>query len=469
MNVIAILSDEHSWEMMGFVKPSILRTPNLDRLAQEGSVFTNCYTPCPVCAPARAGFFTGRYIHQLGTWDNSTPYDGTVEGISHRLKSFGKSFACIGKTHFHHEGTYDFDWEKYAGYMHRPDIGCYFRDQKMGKPQTEKRFERIGIKTEDSFDDKVLLAALEWLNCHKASDGWMLYIGFLDPHFPFYVEKECWDYYSSLITEVPEALKPPFSSLNEPLSWLQTYFQCQSVPEETIRRLLIGYHCAVEALDHRIGAVLDAVKGLGLQENTLVCYTSDHGEQLGYHGLWWKCCMFEQSAHIPLIIKAPGISPAKIHEPVNLIDVYPTLCSYMGIPVPTQIPGESLQRLMEHGIDENRKDFTFSEYNCHGIPDAMFMIRWSRYKYVYYCNHGFQLFDLHQDPAENHDLNMEQPDSPETKFAASECHKRLLSVCDPYEVDGRAKGFQKNKKEAMGIESYDTMKQLQVVHPVASF
>ena len=78
MNIITILSDEHSYEMMHFINHSILRTPNLDRLAAEGIVFDNFYSSCPVCAPARASFFTGDYVHQLGTWDNSTPYDGTV-------------------------------------------------------------------------------------------------------------------------------------------------------------------------------------------------------------------------------------------------------------------------------------------------------------------------------------------------------------------------------------------------------
>lgn len=130
--------------MMQFVNPSILKTPNLDRLAKESTVFQNCYTPCPVCAPARACFFTGQYVHRIGTWDNSTPYDGTVEGISHRLAKHGKQFVCIGKTHFHHEEDYAFSYTQYAGYMHKPDVGCYFRNEKLGRIGAEDRDKNRG-------------------------------------------------------------------------------------------------------------------------------------------------------------------------------------------------------------------------------------------------------------------------------------------------------------------------------------
>lgn len=454
MNVITILSDEHSYEMMHFVNHSLLRTPNLDRLAGEGIVFDSFYSTCPVCAPARASFFTGNYVHQLGTWDNSTPYDGTVEGISHLAVRNGRTFACIGKTHFHHEGSYEFTYESLAGYMHKPDIGCYFRDQKIGRIGAEKRFERIGIKTEESFDDRVLAESLSWLEAHRDEDNFMLYIGFLDPHFPFYVKQEHWDYYNSRITEIPDELRPPFTALNPSLEWMRTYFKCEQVPEETIRRVLVGYHCAIEEFDERLGVLLDAIDRLGLRGNTAVCYSSDHGEQLGYHGMWWKCCMFEQSAHIPLIFRVPGTKAKRIPSPAGLADLCPTFCDLLNIPQPEGIAGHSLMKLITDGIDPDRPDFAFSEYHAHGIPDGMFMIRWRQYKYVFYCGDKPQLFDLKKDPGEHENLLGTSFGDPEVQRISDSCHRRLLSVCDPHAVNARAKEFQKRMKKEMELEDY---------------
>lgn len=468
MNIITVMSDEHSYQMMQFVDHSILKTPNLDRLAEESTVFDSCYTPCPVCAPARGSFISGRYVNKIGTWDNSTPYDGTVKGLSHHLTEHGRQYVCIGKTHFHHEGDYGFTHQEFAGYMHRPDIGCFFRDRKTGRVGAEKRFEKIGLKTEESYDDRVLNASLSWLEEHGKEENWNLYIGFLDPHFPFYVKEENWNHFSQLITEVPEALKPPFTSLNEPLSWLRTYFKCEDVPEETVLKLLIGYHCAIAELDERLGILLNKMDELGLSDSTVFCYTSDHGEQLGYHGMWWKCCMFEQSAHVPMIVRVPGQKPARISDPVNLVDWFPTVCDYMDVPVPEGLDGQSLRPYIETGVNENHQDFSFSEYNAHGIPYGMFMIRWKQYKYVYFCYEKPQLFDLSADPVEDHSLLEERPDDPEVRIAAEECHKRLLSVCNPYEVDLRARQFQQKMKKELGITAYDTdMGACPVPHPEA--
>lgn len=466
MKIITVMSDEHSYQMMHFINHSILKTPNLDRLAADSIVFDSCYTPCPVCAPARASFISGHYVNRIGTWDNSTPYDGSVPGLSHYLNQHDIPHICIGKTHFHPEGDYQFSHVEFPGYLQKPDIGCFFREKKTGRVGAEKRFEKIGLKTEESYDDKVLQSSLKWLDQHKNEDSWHLYIGFLDPHFPFYVKKENWDYFEALITEVPDELKPPFTSLNEPLNWLRAYFKCENLSEETVRKLLIGYHCAIAELDERIGILLDKLEELSLYDQTIFCYTSDHGEQLGYHGLWWKCTMFEQSAHVPMIVHVPGQTPRRISDPVNLVDWFPTVCEYMNLPIPEQLDGQSLKPYIETGFCSSHQDFSFSEYNAHGIPHGVFMIRWKQYKYIYYCYEQPQLFDLNQDPSEDHSLLEQKPAAPEIMIAAEECHKRLLSVCNPYEVDLRARTFQTNTKKELGITTYDTdMADCPVPHP----
>ena len=178
--------------------------------------------------------------------------------------------------------------------------------------------------------------------------------------------------------------------------------------------------------------------------------------------------MFEQSAHVPMIVRVPGQKPRRIHNPVNLVDWFPTVCDYMELPIPQGLDGQSLRSYIETGKHEHHQDFSFSEYHAHGIPNGMFMIRWKQYKYVYFCYDKPQLFDLLKDPGENHSLLEAAPYEPDTMIAAEECHKRLLSVCSPYEVDARAKEFQQRTRKELGIEEYNTdMGTCPVPHPEA--
>lgn len=169
-----------------------------------------------------------------------------------------------------------------------------------------------------------------------------------------------------------------------------------------------------------------------------------------------------------MIVRAPGVIPRRIDAPISLVDWFPTVCDYMGLPIPDGLDGQSLRPYIETGKSNDHQDFSFSEYQAHGIPTGMFMIRWKQYKYVYYCYQKPQLFDLSKDPGEDHSLLDTAPTDPYVQIAAEECHKRLLSVCNPYEVDLRARQFQKRTKEALGITEYNTdMGSCPVPHPEA--
>ena len=286
MNVITIMSDEHSFQAMRWTGNGLVSTPNLDRLAAMSVRFRNAYTSCPLCVPARASWFTGQFVNRLGTWDNSTPFDGTETGIAGHLRKSGIRTWHFGKTHFHPEGTYDFETLEMPGFLNRPDLGCYYRGQKIGRINVEKRFEEIGIRDEPDHDDKVTQLAIQWLRENKdRRDPWNLDIGYLAPHFPFYVKKENWDYFEKLIVDIPEGTKEPYTSLNEPLRHLRTYFKGECATPEVIRKILTGYCAAVRELDDRVGQILDTLEELELLRNTAVIYTSDHGEQLEYHGM----------------------------------------------------------------------------------------------------------------------------------------------------------------------------------------
>ena len=455
MNIISIMSDEHSGSAIFSSGDRYAVSPALDRMAGHGVTFSNAYTSCPLCVPARASWFTGQYVCRLGTWDNSTPYDGKVLGIAEHMEKNGIPVYQIGKTHFHCDGEYHFAGGDNLGLLRIPYLGCYYRDDHVVRIGAEKRFQEIGISDgTERFDDKVLKSTLSWLDEHKdAQEPWVLQVGFIEPHFPFHVRQENWDYFEKLFgdEELPKEMLPPYTSLNDSLLSLRRYFFGEMATEEIIRKVRIGYYAAIKELDEKIGVILDKVSQLGLDDDTMIVYTSDHGEQLGYHGLWWKCCMFEQSARIPMIVSFPNCGKRVVPEPVSLVDLFPTICDAMGVPLPEHIDGQSFWPLVQGKDAGDRRDFAFSEFNAHGLPGGMFMIRWKNYKYVFYTEDAPQLFDLEADPLENHDLVQEQGDVPEVQAVLDECWKRLSSVCDPFEVTSRAKAFQKEMKRKLEL------------------
>ncbi len=455
MKIISIMSDEHSGSAIASSGDRYAVTPALDRLAARGVTFTDAYSTCPVCAPARASYFTGQYVCRLGTWDNSTPYDGTVLGMAEFFGNKGIPFYQIGKTHFHVDGEYHFAGGEELGLLKVPDLGCYYREQNVARIGAEKRFEEIGISDgSERFDDRVLRSTLSWLDSHKGDHSdWILQVGFIEPHFPFSIRQENWDYFESVFRDVPlpPDVLPPYTSLNSSLRSLRKYFKADLATEDVIRKIRIGYYAAIKEMDEKIGIILDKLDELGLSEEIAVVYTSDHGEQLGYHGLWWKCCMFDQSARIPMIVSVPGGRKGVVDDSkVSLADVFPTFAEAEGVQAPMGIDGESFLGRTERA-DAPFRDYCFSEFNAHGLPGGMYMIRYDHYKYVFYTEDPAQLFDMDADPMENHNLLEEMKDSDEVIRIEAECRKRLFSVCDPYEVTARSLEFQGRMKKALGL------------------
>lgn len=454
MNFITIMSDEHSGSAIHASGDRLAVTPNLDYLIGKGVNFTEAYTTCPVCAPARASWFTGQYVCRMGTWDNSTPYDGKIPGMSDYLAAGGVDLYHIGKTHFHVDGDYRFRGQDNLGLLSVPDLGCYYRDQNVARIGAEKRYSEIGISDgEERFDDKVLRSTLSWLEEHASDEKpWALNVGFIEPHFPFRIKKENWDFFEERFRDIPldKEMLPPFTSLNSSLDSLRKYFKTELATEEVTKRIRIGYYASIKELDDKIGAILEKLRELGIEDDTAIIYTSDHGEQLGYHGLWWKCTMFDQSARIPMIAAIPGIGKKTVSDPVSLTDVLPTICEAMGAEAPEGIDGQSFLGLA-NGSPSGHRDFAFSEFNAHGLYGGMYMIRWRNYKYVFYTEDPPQLFDMESDPMENSDLFPLRNERKDIADAIDECHMRLLSVCDPFEVTERSREFQRKMKEKLGL------------------
>ena len=284
-----------------------------------------------------------------------------------------------------------------------------------------------------------------------ATKPWALFVSFVTPHFPLIAPAEYVDRYPLDSLPLPIANAPDDwprhpaivehrrrTALDQPLS------------ERETRNAIAAYYGMVTFLDEQIGTVLQALDDAGLRDETRIVYTSDHGEMLGEHGLWWKSSMYEASVGVPLILSGPDVPRDHVVTTnASLIDAFPTILEAVGVEASADdaaLPGESLWRLAR---EPDRSRIVFSEYHTLFHPSAMYMIRDQRYKYVHYVDHPPQLFDVETDPEERHDLAAD-PRHAGTLATLERELRAILAPGDPETIDQRAKADQRRRMEEAG-------------------
>lgn len=437
-NVLFVLSDEHRPDALGCAGHPMVETPTLDGLAAGGVRFTDAYCSSPLCVPSRASLATGRYVHEIGFWDNATPYDGTPESWGHHLTDRGVDVTTIGELDFVPDVDDGFADQRLPNHRASPDVHGLHRDPPIDRETARERILDAGPIEEDDWtrdiDERRTQAAVDFLEeTADADDPWVLQLGYGEPHFPLRAGREYYDRYPPSDVDLPYDY--PAADDHPILEELREHFDGRDVDEETLRRTRAAYYGLCTALDDHVERVLDALVRTGQDEDTLVIYASDHGEPLGDHELWWKCCMYEQSVGVPLIVNGPGIAAGEtVREPVSLLDVVPTIADAVGVDPAPEWQGRSLLPTATGEIDPDPDRAVFSEYHAHGTSHGMFMLRQGRFKYVYYPDNPDQLFDLEADPKELENLAAE----PEYADVCDRLAARLREIADPDAVDQRA-------------------------------
>ncbi|OZI18641.1 sulfatase [Bordetella genomosp. 9] len=445
-NLLVIMSDEHNPKVMGCSGHPVVQTPNLDALAASGTRFTGAYTTSPVCIPARAGFACGKYIHQIGFWDNADAYDGSVPSWHHVLRERGHEVVSIGKLHFRQPGEdHGFTQEQIP--MHilegKGDLMGLIREDLPRRGGAKKMAAMAGPgETSYTFYDREICARAQvWLReqATRAHDKpWVLFVSFVAPHFPLTAPPEHYYRYWDQDLPMPKLYareqRPGHPYLRDYAASFcyDDYFES----EKDVKRALSGYFGLVSFLDENIGKVLRALDESGLAGNTRVMYTSDHGDNLGARGLWGKSTMFDEIAGVPLIMRGSDVPAGQVIDtPVSHVDCYPTIVNSVGVDFATvrdTHPGVDMRDIAAG----SRPDRTvLSEYHGMGSTSGAFAIRHGRYKYIHYALYPAQLFDLESDPDELTDL----AGDPHHAQVLEECRRRLYAVCDPEQVDRRAK------------------------------
>jgi choline-sulfatase len=343
-NILIIISDQHNKSVMGCAGDEIVRTPNMDRLAEEGMLFSNAYTPSPLCVPARMSFMTSKLPSNNRIWHNNSIMSSGSLTWPHLLAPAGYETALIGRMHFEGpEQKHGFEKRVLAEPMSvYPGAGrmsrCYMKGVPPGSGQKRKVMEETGGKGKgvyEIFDEIITDETCSYLRekaADKDSRPFAAVTGYLLPHCPFIGDPEMYDYYyeklpdaevtQEYLDNLPDTVKRLLESreLHTPLS------------KERVRACQAAYYAMVESMDKLIGQILDTLDETGLSENTMVIYTSDHGEMMNDHGCWTKSCYYEGSVGIPMLVRCPRLVPEKsaCRGPVSLVDIGPTILELAG-------------------------------------------------------------------------------------------------------------------------------------------
>ena len=444
-NILFIVSDQHSPFVTGCYGNPNVRTPNLDALAKEGVLFESAYCAAPICVPSRLSMLSGRYPHNIGVWSLSDTIRSDTPTFPVPLTIAGWHTLICGRMHLVW-GDRNHGFESRLCGDRFPTMQNHFahwnHDEvpatKAGLAVCEAGVGSSRHDAEDAIAEGHALKYLHETNHAERERPFAMCLGFYRPHSPYMASQDLVDLYTKLNPSVGHTIsvRPDFYRS------LSKHFGLDDRPptDEEAKRAIRCYYAMVTGLDRRIGTVCQALKQQGLWDDTIVIYTSDHGESLGNHGLWFKSNFYEESARVPLIVRYPKkfASDKRVKEPVSLLDLFPTFCEIAGTKPYPFLDGKSLMPALTGGeLDPNRS--VFAEYADYGIHVPMRMIRIGKYKLMYAEGYDPALFDLENDPNENNNL----VGKPEFTNTAADL---LMEITKDWKPDPVRKRVQENQR-----------------------
>ena len=482
INFLFIMTDQQKWDALSRAGNKVLKTPNLDRLADEGAFFENAYSPCPVCGPARTTILTGCSIETTNVRTNyesykkKTPtrcpmktFDEILIDKDYKSEYYGKWHSPIFRALKYTNPSSSPLTAAGKNTKLGPSMGTYFnsyldkhvpkRELKEGEKYDvfSKRpylmdpiDKRYGLKPDKKFSGRIIQP-----DCHGRLDvplehtqtavqskqtidalkrlkdkPFSLTCSFHFPHSPMVVPEPYYSMYPPEKMVAPKSIHDPMkNSPYKKANGREKYTEYRD--KEKIKYMISNYYGLIKEIDDWVGKILKTLKECGLEKNTMVIFTSDHGEMLGAHGMREKNVFYEESAHIPLMMRLPGVIKPKtvIKNPVSQINLFATILDYLKAGTyPSD--GHSMRKLID-GTEKKGWDFAISEWNWRGDTEPNFMVRTKDWKYI--CAHSAKskvidvLYNLKKDPHEMNNLIGRNPDRKKYKKQAEKIKKHLLS------------------------------------------
>ena len=421
-NILFIMVDQLAGPALPCYGHPVVKAPHITDLAESGVIFDSAYCNSPLCAPSRASMMTGRLPSRIGAYDNAAAFSSDVPTIAHYLRAMGYRTCLSGKMHFIGPDQLhgfekrlttdiypsDFGWTPdWTRPEHRPS---WYHNMlsvvQAGVCQTSNQLD---------YDEEVAFHAVRKIFDIARDDDdrpFCMFVSFTHPHDPFAITQEYWDRYNHREIDLPTVPPIPIDQLDPHSRRLRHVCAMDQYgqTEERVRNARHAYYAMISYVDDKVGQLMRALDTSGQRDNTIVVFTSDHGEMLGERGLWYKMNFFEWSARVPLIFYVPErFAPHRVTQHVSLVDLLPTLVEFArdnNGPDPELEPtgdGRSLVSLLR-GDDSGWPNTVLAEMLAEGAVAPCLMIRRGPYKYIYSEPDPEQLYDLVADPHELENL-----------------------------------------------------------------
>ena len=398
-NIILFMTDSMDGRVMRHLGHPAAYTPNMDRLASLGTSFRNAYCNSPQCAPSRASFWSGQYVHRVQAWNNpgGLPMDAPTFGT--HLQDAGYGLHVFGKTDY-----------RVGGHSLKARLTAWIRSANIKRPHNP-RPEAVTVQPDTprphekdwlQIDD-----ACQFLTDYSADDPpYFLYPSTNVPHPPFRATR----HYLDRIDPAAVTLPPYEADLHPVMDYMSVTKNTHGhFTDEEILAIRRHYFAMVAETDAMLGQILDTLEATGQLDNTYIIFASDHGEMNMEHRQTLKNALYEASARVPLIVAGPGLQQGVISdELVSLIDLFPTFMDIAGLDHPEGLDGVSLLPLCR-GETSGHPGYVFSEYHSNFTNTGIAMWRQGPWKYIRYAGYAPQLFNLDDDPEEIHDLSKSRP------------------------------------------------------------
>lgn len=414
-NVLFIISDDLTYTALSCYGNTVCETPNIDRLAERGVRFTRAYCQGTYCGPSRASFMSGYYPHATGVlgYKSPRPQIGDRATWSQHFRNHGYYTARVSKI-FHmgvpggiEKGSHGADdalsWtERFNSQgpeWKAPGKGETLENNPDGKKPAVGGNTFVVVEAEGDdlvhSDGKTAAKAVKLIEQHKDEPFW-LGVGFVRPHVPFVAPAKYFPPFKPFSEmALPEKVKGDWDDIPKPGINYKTSFNMK-MDIRRQKKAIAGYYASVAYMDAQVGKVLDALKTAGIEDKTIVIFTSDHGYHLGEHDFWAKVSLLDESSGVPLIISVPGKKPAVCDSLVELLDLYPTISSMCGIEAPKHVQGLDISKM----IDDPQHEVRDAAFSVAPMRKG-FLLRDHRYAFIQYgenADGGIELYDIQKDP-----------------------------------------------------------------------
>lgn len=445
-NIVLIIADQHRGDALGVAGHDVLLTPNMNSLARMGIRYTNAYTECPVCIPARHTMLTGMAPDKTGCvgWSDRQRIAKPELTLPSLLKANGYQTAMIGRD-IHQYPKYErYGFDVLMGFeQERANIYSTYRDYFYETTIGEHHLETTGLSLNGltvknwKGDEKyhttnfTVNKAIEFLENRDYSNPFFMYVGFLAPHPPFLPLKDYYDYYANRECKGP-VIGEWVDKLVDMGGASEMSGAIQDGLSEEMRLARAAYYAMIQHMDEQLNLLL---RRLEYEDNTYIIYTADHGEMLGDHHRFRKSQPYEGVTHIPFFLIGPGMKgPIVQDEPIGLQDILPTVCELTGTDIPNQVTGKSLLRLAK---GERWREFIHGEHapmhEAKGKDGERLLHAGFHYltdgkmKYIWFTDGKEQLFNLVDDPFERVNLTEQDRFTVELNIWRERLIKTLLN------------------------------------------